>query len=73
VLLPLSGLHAHPDLEDSMRKNAPTGPVWVICLVLYVIAMLAHFRVFHIGADIATWSWIIGYGLLLAATQMRRL
>jgi len=35
--------------------------------------MLAHFRVVQIRADIATWSWIIGFGLLLIATQMRRL
>jgi hypothetical protein len=56
-----------------MRKNAPTGPVWVICLILYIIAMAAHFRVFHIGSDFATWAWIIGYGLLLIACQVRRL
>jgi hypothetical protein len=56
-----------------MRKNAPTGPVWVICLCLYLLALAAHFRVFRIGNDIATWAWIIGYGLLLVATQVRRL
>jgi hypothetical protein len=55
-----------------MAKNAPTGPVWIICLLLYVIAMLAHFHVVHIRADIATWSWIVGYGLLLLATVLRR-
>jgi hypothetical protein len=57
----------------SHRKNPPTRVVWVICLVLYLVALMAHFRVFHIGADIATWSWIVGYGLLLLATTMRRL
>ena len=56
-----------------MAKNAPRGIVWIICLVLYGVAMLAHFHVLHIRADIATWSWIIGFGLLLIATQMRRL
>jgi hypothetical protein len=56
-----------------MAKNAPTGPVWIVCLLLYVVAMLAHFRMVHVRADIATWSWIIGYGLLLVATQLRRL
>jgi hypothetical protein len=56
-----------------MAKNAPTGPVWIICLLLYVIAMLAQFHVVHIRADIATWSWIVGFGLLLVATQLRRL
>jgi hypothetical protein len=56
-----------------MAKNAPTGPVWIICLLLYVVAMLAHFRVVQVRGDIATWSWIVGYGLLLIATQLRRL
>jgi hypothetical protein len=56
-----------------VAKNAPTGVVWIICLLLYVVAMLAHFRVVQIRGDVATWSWIIGYGLLLIATQMRRL
>jgi hypothetical protein len=56
-----------------MAKNAPTGAVWIICLLLYAVAMLAQFRIVHMRADIATWSWIIGYGLLLIATQMRRL
>ena len=56
-----------------MRKNAPKGAVWFVCLILYVVALLAHFRVFHVSGDIATWSWIIGFGLLLLATQMRGL
>jgi hypothetical protein len=56
-----------------MAKNAPTGPVWIVCLLLYVVAMLAHFHVVQVRADVATWSWILGYGLLLVATQMRRL
>jgi hypothetical protein len=57
----------------AFRKNAPTRPVWIICLVLYVIALASHFRVFHVGGDVATWSWIIGFGLLLVATVTRRL
>ena len=56
-----------------MAKNAPRGPVWLVCLALYVIALLAHFRVVQVRADVATWSWIIGFGLLLIATQLRRL
>jgi hypothetical protein len=56
-----------------MAKNAPTGPIWIVCLLLYLVALLAHFDVVQIRGDIATWSWIIGYGLLLAATQLRRL
>jgi hypothetical protein len=56
-----------------LRKNAPRGAVWFICLILYVLALVAHFRVIHISSDIAIWSWIIGFGLLLLATSMRRL
>jgi hypothetical protein len=55
------------------RKNAPTSIVWIVCLVLYLVAVLNHFGVLHIRADLATWSWILGYALLLIATQMRRL
>jgi hypothetical protein len=55
------------------RKNAPTNVVWIICLGLYILALLAHFRVFHVNSDIATWSWIIGFALLLLATVTRRL
>jgi hypothetical protein len=55
------------------RKNAPTSIVWIVCLVLYLIAVLNHFHVLHIRADLANWSWILGYALLLIATQMRRL
>jgi hypothetical protein len=56
-----------------MAKNAPRGPIWIVCLALYVVALLAHFHVVHIRTDIAIWSWIIGYGLLLIATTLRRL
>lgn len=55
------------------RINSPTGVVWIICLVLYLIALLAHFRVFRISIDFATWAWILGFGLLLVATRVRRL
>jgi hypothetical protein len=55
------------------RKNAPTNVVWIICLGLYILSLLANFRVFHVNTDIATWSWIIGFGLLLLATVTRRL
>jgi hypothetical protein len=57
----------------AFRKNAPKSAVWFVCLILYLLALLAHFRVFRVDSDIATWSWIIGFGLLLLATQMRRL
>jgi len=53
--------------------KAPKQITWIICLILYVIALLAHFGVVRVDANIATWSWIIGFGLLLAAVQVRGL
>jgi hypothetical protein len=53
--------------------KAPKQVTWVICLVLYLVAVLAHFGVFRIGADVAEWSWIIGFGLLLVAVRVRGL
>jgi hypothetical protein len=53
--------------------KAPKQITWIICLVLYVVALLAHFGVVKVGGDIATWSWIIGFGLLLAAVQVKGL
>jgi hypothetical protein len=59
-----------------MARNSASAPkqiTWLICLVLYVVALLSHFRVVHVSSDIASWSWIIGFGLLLAAVQIRGL
>ena len=53
--------------------KAPRQITWLICLVLYLVAVLAHFRFVHVRADVAQWSWIIGYGLLLLAVQLRGL
>jgi hypothetical protein len=53
--------------------KAPKQITWIICLVLYLVALLAHFGVVKVGGDIATWSWIIGFGLLLAAVQVKGL
>ena len=46
--------------------------VWVIALVLFVVALAAQFGLVNIGAA-ATWSWIIGFGLLLLACRVRGL
>jgi hypothetical protein len=62
--------------EESMARGggkAPRQITWVICLILYVIALLAHFKMIRIDANLAEWSWIIGFGLLLIAVQMRGL
>ena len=53
--------------------KAPTLVVWVISLVLFLVALAAHFGVVRIGDPIATWSWIIGYALLLIACRVRGL
>lgn len=57
----------------SNRGKAPKQITWIICLVLYVVALLTHFGVVHLGGDIAQWSWIIGFGLLLVAVQVKGL
>ena len=58
-----------------MRNSgkAPTLVVWVISLVMFVVAVAAHFGVLHVGAPIATWSWIIGFALLLVACRVKGL
>jgi len=58
-----------------MRNSgkAPTIAVWVICLVLFLVALAAQFGVVTIGEPVATWSWIIGFGLLLLACRVRGL
>ena len=58
-----------------MRNSgkAPTMVVWIISLVLFLVALAAHFRIAAIGEPIATWSWIIGLGLLLIACRVRGL
>ena len=53
--------------------KAPTLAVWVISLVLFLVALLAHFGVIRPGADVAAWSWIIGFGLLLIACRVKGL
>jgi hypothetical protein len=58
-----------------MRNSgkAPTMVVWIISLVLFMVALAAHFQIAHIGEPVATWSWIVGFGLLLIACQVRGL
>lgn len=53
--------------------NAPTLVVWVIALVLYLVALAAQFGVIHTGAQLGTWSWILGFGLLLVACRVKGL
>ncbi len=58
-----------------MRNSgkAPTFAVWIISLLLFVVALAALFGLVKVGEPVATWSWIIGFGLLLAACRVRGL
>jgi hypothetical protein len=53
--------------------QAPTMIVWIISLVLFVVALVAHFGVVSVPAPVAAGSWIVGFGLLLVACQVRGL
>jgi len=53
------------------QTNAPKLITWIISFVLFLIAILAHFGVIRVSGDVATWSWIIGYALLLLAVQVK--
>jgi hypothetical protein len=54
-------------------NNAPKNITWVVCLVLYLIAVLNWFGVIHLDPKIASWSWIVGYAVLLIAVKVRGL
>ena len=58
-----------------MRNSgkAPTMAVWIISLLLFLVALAAHFQIVRIGEPVASWSWIIGLGLLLIACRVRGL
>jgi len=58
-----------------MRNSgkAPTMTVWVICLVLFLIALAGHFGWARIPNPYDTWAWIGGFGLLLVACRVRGL
>ncbi len=53
--------------------SAPKQITWVICLVLYIVALLSAFGFISIDSQLALWSWVIGFGLLLVAVQVRGL
>lgn len=57
----------------STRGKAPKQVTWIICVILYLVAVLTHFGVLHLGGGIGDWSWIVGYALLLIAVQVRGL
>ena len=53
-------------------RIATTNPIWLICLVLYLIAIANFFGIVHIG-PLASWAWIVGYALLLLSGKVRGL
>ena len=53
--------------------KAPTFWVWVVSLVLYIVALAAHFGLVKIAPEVAAGCWIIGLGLLLLACRVRGL
>ena len=57
----------------SNTGKGPTMAVWVISLILFLVALAARFDVVSIEEPIATWSWVIGFGLLLLACRVRGL
>jgi hypothetical protein len=57
----------------ALTASAPKQITWLICLVLYIVALLAVFGVIRIDSQVAMWSWVIGFGLLLVAVQIRDL
>ncbi len=57
----------------NMSGKAPTGVVWIISLILYIVALVAQFGLIKVDPQVVTWSWIIGFGLLLLACRVRGL
>jgi hypothetical protein len=57
----------------AISASAPKQITWIICLVLYIVALLAAFSVVSIDSQVALWSWVIGFGLLLLASQVKGL
>lgn len=60
-------------MSFSSSGKAPKHITWIICLVLYAIALLAHFGIVSFGGGLGAWSWIIGFALLLIAVKVRGL
>jgi len=60
-------------MRNNFSGKAPTFAVWVISLVLFLVALAAQFGIVHPGAQVAAWSWIIGFALLLIACRVRGL
>ena len=60
-------------MRNNFSGKAPTFVVWIISLVLFLVALVGTFGGINLDARVATWSWIIGFGLLLIACRVRGL
>jgi hypothetical protein len=60
-------------MARSGTTSAPLQITWIICVILYVVALLAAFGVVAIPAPFGLWAWVIGFGLLLVACRVRGL
>ena len=54
-------------------NQSPRHVTWVICLILYLIAVLNFFGVIRVSGALASWCWIVGYALLLLSVRIRGL
>jgi len=57
----------------AFNTSSPKQITWIICLVLYIVALAAAFGGVAMDGAIALWSWVIGFGLLLVATMVKDL
>lgn len=57
----------------AFTTSAPKQITWIICLVLYIVALAAAFGGVAIDGAYALWAWVIGFGLLLIATMVKDL
>jgi hypothetical protein len=57
----------------ALLTSAPKQITWLVCLVLYIVALAAAFGSVSIDGQVALWSWVIGFGLLLAASLVKDL
>jgi hypothetical protein len=54
-------------------RNAPTNVTWIISFILFLVALAGHFGIVHLPPNVGSWSWIIGFGLLLVACKVKGL
>ena len=57
----------------AFTTSAPKQITWIICLVLYIVALAGAFGGVAMDGAYALWAWVIGLGLLLIATMVKDL